>query len=112
MAEHTPGPWRISPKSCLYGAVVADTSTRTRAATADEAAQDVSEIAAYGGYIIAESIAPRNRLLIAAAPDLLEAAEFALSVIKHNGIFELSERMAVDRLETAISAAYGGTDNA
>lgn len=44
---------------------------------------------------------------IAAASDLLAAAKFALSVLRHNGLFELSERLAEEKLVAAIANAEG-----
>jgi hypothetical protein len=46
--------------------------------------------------------------LIYAAPDLLVACEFALSVIKANFPVETSEFLAIDKLEKAIAKAKGG----
>ena len=61
---HTPGPWRIGA-SC--GAVVADHPIpEIRGSEAVEH---------YGGHLVAESIAPQNRPLIASAPDLLAALQ-------------------------------------
>lgn len=61
---HTPGPWRIGK---CHGAVVADAPVN--------AGLDNDHVEAYGGHLIAESIAVCNRPLIAAAPELLEALE-------------------------------------
>ncbi|PPA72827.1 hypothetical protein C4E15_28090 [Achromobacter spanius] len=62
--KHTPGPWRIGKS---YGAVVADVPVNN--------GDDNDHVEAYGGHLIAESIAVCNRPLIAAAPELLEALE-------------------------------------
>lgn len=43
--------------------------------------------------------------LRAAGPDLLVAAKFALSVLRSNGLFELSERLAEEKLAAAIARA-------
>ncbi|MEN6301729.1 MAG: hypothetical protein ABFD96_03350 [Armatimonadia bacterium] len=104
MAEHTPGPWRVGKN---YGAVIADTAPEGHLPDAD---LEASEIKAYGGYVIGESIAKCNRSLIAAAPDLLEAAKYALSVIRSQGMYDLSERRAARRLQEAIARAYGVTE--
>jgi hypothetical protein len=61
MSHHTPGPWRVAEN---HGAVVAD---------ADSGHDDPWNIEYYGGHLIAESIDPRNRPIIAAAPELLVA---------------------------------------
>jgi len=42
-----------------------------------------------------------------ALPELIEACTFALSVIRSQGLFELSERIAVDKLEGALEKAKG-----
>ncbi|MFG0231783.1 hypothetical protein [Achromobacter sp. 413638] len=67
---HTPGPWRIGK---CHGAVVADVPVN--------AGLDNDHIEAYGGHLIAESIAICNQPLIAAAPDLLAGAEAAWNCI-------------------------------
>lgn len=64
--KHTEGPWRIGKS---YGAVVADVPVNN--------GDDNDHVEAYGGHLIAESIAVCNRPLIAAAPDLLKEAESA-----------------------------------
>lgn len=46
-----------------------------------------------------------NAKLIAAAPDLLEAVMFCRSVLESNGIFELSEKLAVEKAQAAIKKA-------
>lgn len=66
---HTPGPWRIGK---CYGAVVADVPVN--------AGLDNDHAEAYGGHLIAESIAVCNRPLIAAAPELLEALQRLLDL--------------------------------
>lgn len=52
---------------------------------------------------------PEDACLIAAVPDLLEAARFARSVILANGaiVSELSEQIAVEKLDAAIAKAEG-----
>jgi hypothetical protein len=51
--------------------------------------------------------AQRLALLFAASPQLLEACKFAKSVMIQNGIVELSEKMALQKLTDAINAATG-----
>jgi len=51
-----------------------------------------------------------NARLIAAAPALLEAAKFALSVIESLPPMELSETMAEDKLSAAIASAEGNRE--
>jgi len=47
--------------------------------------------------------------LMAAAPDLLEALRFSVSVHRAQGLIDLSERMAVEKGEAAIRKAEGPT---
>lgn len=61
-AKHTLGPWRIGK---AYGAVVSD-----HPVTLMRGSDDVE---AYGGHMVAESVAKNNLALVAAAPELLEA---------------------------------------
>ena len=67
--NHTRGPWRIGK---AHGAVVADVPVN--------AGLDNDHVEAYGGHLIAESIAVCNRPLIAAAPELLEALSVLYAV--------------------------------
>lgn len=66
MTAHTPGPWRIGTTE---GAVVADVPIP------EVEGSDHYEY--YGGHLVAESIAPRNLPVIAAAPELLAEASAA-----------------------------------
>lgn len=62
--NHTRGPWRIGK---CYGAVVADVPVN--------AGLDNDHTEAYGGHLVAESIAVCNQPLIAAAPELWKALD-------------------------------------
>lgn len=64
-AKHTPGPWRQGKA----GGIVSDHPVP------EMSGADAVEY--YGGHLIAESIAPRNRPLICAAPEMLDALERA-----------------------------------
>ncbi len=68
-AKHTPGPWRLSRSAS--DSVVCDTPG---------AHNSPDSIAYYGGHLIAESIELKNRQLIAAAPELLEALRSAVEL--------------------------------
>ena len=62
MKTHTKGPWRVNE--------------RLLAIVSDEPCTDIlgaENVEHYGGYLIAESIAPRNLSIIAAAPEMYEA---------------------------------------
>ena len=61
----------------------------------------------YGGYVVAESVLPHDQSLIAAAPDLLAAAEHALYVIREFGVDAPIERNAIAQLKAAIAKANG-----
>jgi len=69
----TPGPWRAAPGG-RYGAVVSDVPV-------EGTVPSEGEREAYGGYLVAESIAPQDRPLIAVAPELLGALEWALPLL-------------------------------
>lgn len=56
-------------------------------------------------------LSPAQFALVAAAPDLLKAAELATSVLRSQGMYDQSERMAVERLEAAIAKARGQVDH-
>lgn len=58
--KHTPGPWRIGRKGC----VVADVPVPEMGGS--------DAVDYYGGHMVAESIADKNGLVIAAAPELLD----------------------------------------
>ncbi|WP_155257621.1 hypothetical protein [Achromobacter xylosoxidans] len=93
--NHTPGPWRIGK---AHGAVVADMPVN--------AGLDNDHVEAYGGHLIAESIAVCNRPLIAAAPELLEALEWALRAMEaRNPLWAEGERFVAAR--AAIAKAKG-----
>ena len=62
METHTKGPWRVNE--------------RLLAIVSDEPCTDIlgaENVEHYGGYLIAESIAPINLSIIAAAPELYDA---------------------------------------
>ena len=102
MGEHTPGPWRRGIGEIDYGAVVADASPRA------PSEYDAREVEAYGGYIIAESIAPCNIPLICAAPDLLAACELARDLFWNRMALLDSQSMDVYRaVLIAIAKAKG-----
>lgn len=51
---------------------------------------------------------PEEERIADAAPDLLAACKFALSVLREQGLIEMSEQVAADELVSAISKAKGG----
>src|SRR5437899_8470315 len=75
---HTAGPWRISDNP--YGAIVSDHPTgRVGEAgyTTADGLHFPGDCAAYGGYVICESVLACNKPLIAAAPEMFETLVFA-----------------------------------
>jgi hypothetical protein len=70
--KHIPGPWR---KGNTCDSVISDTEISVKGLL--EFREECLEY--YGGYLVAESIAPENIDLISAAPELLEALEMAVS---------------------------------
>ena len=100
MRQHTPGPWRMGKD---FGAVVSETSPNPERLSS----RDGEELAAYGGYVIAESIVPKNRPLIAMAPELLAACEDAhqlLSVCLELKSKRLAERVLIDAMNRLAGA--------
>lgn len=96
-AKHTPGPWRIGKN---YGAVVADHPVPELRGSDD--------VNAYGGHLIAESIALQNRPLIATAPELLEALQLAADYIDGPTAWtQAKEDVLRERLYAAIAKATG-----
>lgn len=93
-AKHTPGPWRFGNRS---DDVVADTNAGH--------SDDEGSLAFYGGHLVAESIAPRNRPLIAAAPELLEALQ-AIFAAMHPDI-PGAPGSALEKARAAIAKATG-----
>ena len=105
----TPGPWRLGKYN---SAVVADTKPAYRVAhalligneTVEES--DRSEIAHYGGHLIAESICPEDAPLIAAAPDLYAALDEALAGDGHDescGVWRVLTAKGPEAVEAACS---------
>lgn len=98
---HTPGPWRIGGRD----SVVCDTEIPQF--------QTAGSVDAYGGHLVAESIARENLYIISAAPEMLEALEAALQFVEHfshswNGTGEHPMEIAV-KARTAIAKARGTT---
>src|SRR2546430_7969499 len=74
---HTSGPWRISDNR--YGAIVSDHPTGRPGedgATTEEGHYP-GERETYGGYVICESVLPKDMPLIAAAPEMFDTLRFA-----------------------------------
>ena len=98
MKQYSKGPWWLSDKQ-PDAVLTADPSASEGYRYAEDNLQY------YGGHLVAESIAPQNRPLIAAAPDMLEACEEALAWIQdHTLVIALDVK---DSLRMAIAKAKG-----
>ena len=95
MNEHTMGPWRTVPTTA-HG----DNHTTIRR-------DIVSDGTHFAPSYVAGDIMPADAKLMAAAPDLLDALRFSVSVHKAQGLYDLSEQMAVEQAEAAIAKATG-----
>lgn len=91
MTAHTPGPWRVG----LSGSVVCD----------DESLgpHDAEALKFYGGRVVCETVTPANALLIASAPELLEACRDAVLtrnlVHKYDQLGQLDDDLRTDAAE-------------
>ena len=99
---HTPGPWRIGGRD----SVVCDTEIPQF--------QTAGSVDAYGGHLVAESIARENLAIISAAPEMLAALEMVAEWAEHTGNDSADAKDAVERLtmckafaRAAISKARG-----
>ena len=66
--NHTKGPWRADSAG-LLGSIVAD------APTGEPNIDKPDHVEAYQGFLVAESVLPQNRPIIAAAPEMLDLLE-------------------------------------
>ena len=105
MSEYTPGPWRVSDGDSFSGG------------------SDVSEPPEYEYIVLAERKTPSaiasfwdfdwgdeaqaNARLIAAAPELLEAAQAAVAALSQNAVFPADIAAAKKWLGDAIAKARG-----
>lgn len=64
MSKHTPGPWRYSKQG---DAIVADVPVWE-----DTEERLLRECEYYGGFLVAESVHPKNKALIMAAPEMYQ----------------------------------------
>src|SRR5439155_3556589 len=115
---HTPGPWRISDH--LHGGIVSEHPTG-RPLEADPFITEggvliPDDLQAYGGYVICESVLPKDKPLIAAAPEMFETLLFAeawiagqapeASLSVHQALARI--RNLLSRIEEAEAEAQGG----
>lgn len=92
--QHTPGPWRVNDAE---GYVYADAGD-------DEASREHVEVG-YLGRLVAESVPKGDRLLIAAAPDLLAACE--RMVHAYDDEDEECIAQAIRKVRAAVAKARG-----
>lgn len=92
---HTTAPWSV------MGLSIVTKSTAKRGSLVIARVVPATETDAVSGPEQEDA----NAHLLAASPLLLAACKFAHSVITTNGVFEMSERLAIERLEAAIALA-------
>ena len=99
--NHTPGPWKVATtyKAASLGrfsirAWNDQAHTLARVAVPTTRKMDVEE-------------ANANARLIAAAPEMLDALKFSRSVHVTQGIFDLRERMAVEKINAVLAKIEG-----
>jgi hypothetical protein len=100
--EHSKGTWKVGNN---HGVVVTDCGDGFQESTGHTA------VDYYGGYLIAESVAKKeDSLLIAAAPDLLEACKTVVSGYEGDGMEQMGHRDEVfyRYCKEAIAKATGG----
>ena len=94
--KHTPGPWRVAPRSDYpeHADINVDAGTRGYVALCGKAGDEEAEA---------------NARLIAAAPELLEALRevVACYVVRINGKVDVRRAAALDRARAAIAMAEG-----
>lgn len=104
MPKNTPGPWKAG-KPC--DSVIADKFPDGEYSL-DMRERMEREIEYYDGYLIAESIAPNNRSLIIAAPDLLAAIEeLVIAADPHTNMSDVVLLDALSRARATIAKARG-----
>ncbi len=95
---HTPGPWREGKTA---DAIVADSPEGLPPYSYPEVLEH------YGGYVVAESVAPCNKPLIMAAPDLLEACKAVLQYVDDHDSVVGAWGEIYEMLQKAVAKAEG-----
>jgi len=90
--KHTPGPWKVIQDDADSYAIEKPDNKPGTVYICREICQGADN-------------GKSDAKLIAAAPEMHEALSFCLSVIKSNGIFDVSEKMAVKKAEAALKKA-------
>lgn len=97
--SHTPGPWHVGTHGIISTAPIVDGVNGT------------ADVDYYGGYLIAETVAPSNAKLIAAAPDLLLACTGLICAIDlPEGVPVTYLKAIALRICKRVIAEAGGTD--
>jgi hypothetical protein len=97
--KHTPGPWRAGSGTGGKGSVVSDQLAAGALGGSDA-------VKYYGGHLIAESVAPENIPLIAAAPELLAALQAMLDNLR-KGPFAFRDSDELRAARAAVAKATG-----
>lgn len=100
-AGHTPGPWRVEPSA-------SDTDVPVVTSSDEDGFPWLVARVWNGGDFTQKEINYNNARLIAAAPDLLDAAQGALSALERIRESHDVHTSAELALQTAIAAATGG----
>ena len=99
MSAHTPGPWQVTGEFDRFhnGEWIRPLDAEGRPKS--ELVAVVCDFNRYDRDAEREA----NARLIAAAPDLVDAAQLALSVLRAQPLVEMSARLAIERLEAALT---------
>ncbi len=96
MTKHTPAPWKVDEQTgIVYVELI---SGREPAICHTQSSQTET---------LPFDVSIANARLIAAAPELLAACEFALSVQLHAGLYDVSDKLNAEKLQAAIAKAKG-----
>jgi len=96
--KHWSGPW-IDSRRC--DAIVVENPP-------DDHKPDADTLKYYGGEVVAESVAPENKPLIKAAPELLSVCKTVKERLIRDGVY-LEEGYLISLLKSVIAKAEGGT---
>lgn len=113
MMPYSPGPWRLQRATmdyALWYVVTNDhrlSATQDRLTTVAKVDEQITVKDPSRNLSHVQSIVERNAKLIAAAPDLLEAAEHVLQRARDKCMPPLSTDLGLERLESAVTRAIG-----
>lgn len=92
--KHTPGPWLVN-SSAVKARWPFDTITICEA----------NLISVVDGKKAPREQQIANLFLMAAAPEMKDGLNFCISVIEANGVYEASERLAIEKAKAALRSA-------